>query len=167
VEEETEVIEDEYRRKIGFIGRALRASISEGCSDPAEIISHYEELALLLQSTAMRLFFGPDPHRQSPAYGMNENNMILYEDMVVYDLLSEGWGFRFYSSGLESDANDERLLTSLIHVVLATSLVMAGFDLNKRALEALALHSDLPKVRKIAVNWSQLFGHMADILSPE
>ena len=93
--------------------------------------------------------------------------MILHEDMVVYDLLSEGWGFRFYSPGDECDANDERLLTSLVLVVLATSLVRQGFDLNKRALEALALHADLPKVRNLAVNWSQLFAHMADLLSPE
>lgn len=164
---EMEIFEDEYRRKIGYIGRALRVSISDGCSDPVEVISHYEALALLLQSTAMRLFFGPDHHRQFPSFGMNENNMILYEDMVVYDLLSEGWGFRFYSPGDECDANDERLLTSLVLVVLSTSLVMQGFDLNKRAFEALALHADLPKVRNLAVNWSQLFAHMADLLSPE
>jgi len=75
------------------------------------------------------------------------NRMGLYDDeMVVYELLSQGWGHWLYSG---SKAVDERLARSVVQVTLATCSICPGFDLNNRASGAVASHCDTSRGRDL------------------
>lgn len=79
--------------------------------------------------------------------GDEPDRMGLYDDeMVVYKLLDQGWGHWLYTG---AKAADEKLARSVVQMTLATCSICPGFDLNKRAAEAIASHCDTPRGREL------------------
>lgn len=121
---------------------------------------------MLIYSTAFRILSTSyvagdsiDLDQDGPVlrYGwITPKNMALYGGGTL-GLLEDGWGIEYYSQGPNPDFFDERLFNSLVQVVGGTSMVMRGFDLNKRASEVLNYHMSNPVAQKIAEGWRHPF----------
>jgi hypothetical protein len=133
-------IPDDFDSTIAKLGRELvLAANSPSVPDSTVVqVGILESIANECGRQVLRLYEQGDDEPDS---------MGLYDDeMVVYELLSQGWGHWLYSG---SKAVDERLARSVVQVTLATCSICPGFDLNNWASGAVASHCDNPLGREL------------------
>ncbi|MBT7694540.1 MAG: hypothetical protein HN750_21330 [Gemmatimonadales bacterium] len=131
---------DDFDSTIAKLGRELvLAANSPSVSDSTVVqVGILESIADECGRQALRLW---------DTGGHEPDRMGLYDDeMVVYELLQQGWGHWLYSG---DQTVDERLARSVVQVTLATCSICPGFDLNNRASGAIASHCDTSRGREL------------------
>lgn len=162
-----EILNNEYKTRVAMIANSLNLLRSKDATDRTLMIRHYEELALIMQSTASRLVINSVSTDTPLRIGDHKRKMVLYENNEIYRLLPE-WGIEFYSTDEEPDFHDERLFTSVTQVAGAISLVMRrSFDLYGAALAAVRLHSEHPQGGKVAAQWRDHYATLLRCMSHE
>lgn len=156
-------LNDDFRRNVREVASRLRAARSTPDVDRAKSIICYEQLSHLVQGAVQDLVVRLPSESPFTGLGEIESCMFLYEEMNLYNLLSDGWGADLYTKNNDPDVLDERLFLSLITIVMSTSIAMEGYDLNKRALEALVLHVLTLDGRTFVSRWVGVFSTILEI----
>mgnify|MGYP006206245931 FL=1 len=120
-----------YHSTIAELGRDLLTASIQEHSREAQVVA-LDAIANECGREALRLH---------PTNSGERKRMGLYDDqMVIYELLNQGWGHWLYSGNKTPDSTDEQLARSVVQVTLATCLICPYYDLNGRASEAIASH---------------------------
>lgn len=151
---------DEFQRQIAenaeplLSGRMIEREAAIGC---------YVELGVQLRAYSRELLKTAVADTDGHLTVDEPLRMSMYEQMIVFGLLEHGWGAELYDKGQHTSHSDIALFCSLIDVWQATALVMQGYDLNRRAVDAMHLHLNTLGGRKASKPWWDDLRRILDI----